>query len=140
VSRYAVDACFLIKCFITEEYTDEVTMFAEHDHELIVPDLFFPEVTNVLRKKVRRSELDADEARFALAQLLLLDLEVLSTSPLMEFALELSLRFNCSVYDATYFAVAAQASCPLITADKRFYNALRDSELGMHILWIEDVV
>ena len=141
MSRYAVDACFLIKSFVAEQYSDEVRAFVGqgYSHEFVIPDLFFPEVTNVLWKKVRRQELDAEQATYVLSQLLLLELEVLPTRPLMEFALELSLRFGCSVYDATYFAAAAQASCQLITADRRFFNALADSELAMHILWIGDM-
>jgi len=64
---------------------------------------------------------------------------VLDASPLISYAFELSLEFQCTVYDGLYLAVAIDENCPLITADRKFYRRLSKTALGEHLRWIEDL-
>jgi predicted nucleic acid-binding protein len=139
MNRFAVDASFFLKCLVQEEHSDTAITFLSQGHELIVPDLFFTEITNVLWKKVQRHQMEADDVQYALELLLQLDFVVLPSKPLVALALEISLHHGCSAYDATYLSAAIESSCPLVTADGRFYNKLKNTAYAFHLLWVEDV-
>ena len=64
MSCYVTDASFLIKCIVPEEHSSTVIAFALKGHELIVPDLFYPETANILWKKARCGEMQKDENTF----------------------------------------------------------------------------
>ena len=42
-------------------------------------------------------------------------------------------------YDSLYLALAMSAGCLLVTADLRFFNALRDTPWGRYCLWVENL-
>lgn len=138
MSRFIVDACVAVKWMVAEEHSVAALRFAQSDAELLVPDLFFPEVGNVLWKKVVRGQLDAEDARLALAALLALEsIESHAMRPLAQSAIELSLQLGCSVYDGVYLALAVREDCPLVTADRKFFNTLQNTPLAGRLLWIE---
>ena len=89
------------------------------DDELLVPDLLFPEVANVLWKKQVRDEMDAGAAGAASRWLLQLPLQVHGCDSFMTQATALSTRLRHPAYDCFYLALAWQARCPLVTADRR---------------------
>jgi predicted nucleic acid-binding protein len=45
-----------------------------------------------------------------------------------------------TVYDSLYLALAAHRDLVLITADRKFYDTVRSSQLAARIVWIEDAV
>ena len=49
-------------------------------------------------------------------------------------AVDVALRYHCSIYDAVFLTLAEALEAPLITADARFYNSLRDRV--SNIVWI----
>ena len=119
-----VDASVGIKLFLPEEYSEEVQKLFEQRlvqpaSEICVPDLFFIECANVLWKKIRRAEYDAGRAASDLADLKELRLPSISTSELMERALQIACAHDISTYDACYVALAELRGVPLVTADDR---------------------
>jgi predicted nucleic acid-binding protein len=44
-----------------------------------------------------------------------------------------------SVYDCTYLAMAIQEDCRLVTADRRFYDALKNGPFASRLLWVGDL-
>lgn len=42
-------------------------------------------------------------------------------------------------YDCLYLALAVSISSPLVTADLRFFNALRDTRWASYCLWVQDI-
>ena len=42
-------------------------------------------------------------------------------------------------YDSLYLALAMSNACLMVTADLRFYDAVKDTLWGRHCLWVEDV-
>jgi len=138
VRTLVLDACIAIKWYVPEVLSNTALDLAVTEPHWIVPDLFYPEVGNVLWKKVNRREIDEDTARDIMASLLALGIEVRATKPLIDFAIGLACRFECTVYDGLYLALALEEECQLVTADRKFYDAMRRSALGEHLLWIED--
>jgi predicted nucleic acid-binding protein len=136
-----VDASVVIKWHVAEIHADAaLRLLGDDAPTLHVPDLMFPEVGNILWKKIRQGDLTAEQAREIAHLVAVAPLEVHSSAPLLEAALEIATRTGRSVYDSLYVALAVQLDCRLVTADERLYNALKDGPLGAHILWVEDVL
>ncbi len=128
---YVLDASVAAKWFLPatgETYVSEAASilqaFANGKLRLIVPDLFWPEISNVFWKAHRSgriSETAADEAIRALAGQ---QIATAPSKPLIGSAFEIAAAFNRPVYDAIYVALAIKSNSPLLTADERLANAL----------------
>ena len=42
-------------------------------------------------------------------------------------------------YDSLYLALAMSNGCVMVTADRRFFNAIKDTPWGRHCLWVESM-
>jgi len=135
-----VDANVIIKWHVEEIHSGAAKrLLDDNAPELHVPDLLYPEVANILWKKVRRGDLTADQGRTIARLIAIAPLEVHPSAPLMEAAYEIAIATERSAYDSLYVALAMQLDCRLVTADEKLYNPLKDGPLGAHICWIEDV-
>ncbi len=67
MTTYVVDASVAMKWFVPEELSQEALTYLKDEHELLTPDLHWPEFANITWKKVRRNELSAEEARHVLS-------------------------------------------------------------------------
>lgn len=92
--------------------------------DLIVPDLFWSELGNVLWKAARMGRFSAAAAQAALREIQSYGLRTIPTEPLGSQALAIACAANRSFYDSLYVALAEQSQAPLITADERLANAL----------------
>jgi predicted nucleic acid-binding protein len=91
---------------------------------LFVPDLFWPELGNVLWKAIGRGRIAASEAHGAINVVRDHSLGSLVSSDLLADALELAVAFNRTVYDSLYVVAAVASGSTLVTADERLVNAL----------------
>jgi predicted nucleic acid-binding protein len=91
---------------------------------LIVPELFWCEVGNILWMAVRKGQVSRGSAESALKALEALAIHTLPCLPLLGNAMAIALAYDRSVYDSTYVALAAESHVPLLTADERLVNAL----------------
>jgi predicted nucleic acid-binding protein len=139
MSVYVTDASVAVKWYVPEIHSDEALRLLEPGNELHVPDLMQAEVGNILWKKTRRGELTPSEARRVIRAILVVPLQVHATSSLLEGALDIALRADRTVYDALYVALAVALDVPLVTADRRLFQALARSTLRRHVTWVEDV-
>lgn len=134
-----VDANVGIKWVVPEIYSDSALRLRNTDYELLVPDFFFPEIGNILWKRVRRGEMTLDEAQNDLSAVSGLPLQISPSFPLMPMALSIAVRVQQAVYDCVYLALAVTNNCQMVTADERFCNALSSDPLFNYILWVEDL-
>lgn len=139
MSRYVLDASVAIKWFVPEVYSDVAQRLLAIDHNFLVPDFFFPEVGNVLWKRVRRGDDTSDNARQTLADLNTVPIEVYLSQPFMPLALNIALQTDRAVYDSLYLALAITQRCQMVTADEKLYNSLKTSSFASNLLWVGDV-
>ncbi len=115
------------------EAVDLFARYAAGSVAFAVPDQFWSEATNVLWKAAGRRRLTADETRKAFSELSAVQCTTVPTLPLLPQALDLALRYRCSVYDAVYVVTALQLNSVLVTADAALARGLA-AELPVKLL------
>jgi predicted nucleic acid-binding protein len=121
-----VDSSILLKWFRPNEpHADTANAilraYLDERLELTIPDLAAYEVANVMR--YRTPEVDAAQAAETLFNLRIPIYRL--NYPTIRRAIQASVQRDISVYDATFLAVAETLRLQLVTADKRFYQAIR---------------
>ena len=139
MTEFVVDANVAIKWVVPEIHSEAALRLRNTDHTLLVPDFFFPEIGNILWKRVRRGETTLENAQEDLGALMGLNLQINSSVPLMSQALEIAVRVQQAVYDCVYLMLAVTRACQMVTADERFFNALQNDPLATHLCWMEDL-
>ena len=134
-----VDASVAVKWFIPEAHSGDSLLLLEKDWSLLAPDLILSEFGNTVWKKLRRGEIKAIEARGILADFLKIPIFVYPSASLMEEAWSIAEKSLRSFYDSLYLALARIQGCPLVTADRKLYDALKNGPLRKNILWVENV-
>lgn len=131
MSRIVVDASVAAKWFLPgrgETLTDEAFRllqgYAKGEIRLVVPDLFWAELGNLLWKAVRQGRCTKTTAESALASLKDRKLPTVPTVALLDVAFAIALTFDRTVYDSLYVALAVHSKAELVTADERLANAL----------------
>lgn len=126
MSRFVVDASVAVKWVVEESGSAEALELLER-HPLSSPDLLIAECANILWKKVKRSELDQDEAIMAARLIQMSDVEILPTRALMERALQLAVEFDHAAYDCIYLSLALENDWSFVTADERLVRKLEQA-------------
>ena len=137
MTRLVMDASVAIKWYLPEPHADAALRFLSDEFELVVPDLFFAEIGNVVWKRWRRHDIDARAVVDLLIALQAVPLAVRETRLLLDQAVEFGMTYGITVYDALYLAAAAAENIQLVTADRRLQNAVGGALAG-RILWVED--
>jgi len=118
-----VDASVGVKWFSGKDEASLPQALSIRDNHLsgqlliVVPDLFYYEVTNAIVNKrfiPTGSVLEASTALFILGFL-----TVPINVGLLENTVKLSRQLNITIYDACYMALAIGNNCPLVTANPR---------------------
>jgi predicted nucleic acid-binding protein len=141
VPHFVVDASVAVKWHLEDEpnVPEALTVLDDYQNgqiNLLAPEQIRYEVPAAIRTAVLRSRKSPAEGREQVDAFLSLPLRTVRSSSLILRAYDLSLAFNCSLYDGLYVALAEVSRCPLIFADA----ALRAKLLSRFqwALWIED--
>lgn len=118
--KKVVDASVISKWFLIEEKRDEAIKLRE-DHIkkkviIIVPELIFLEILNTLKNKGGNNNYlkESNELLWNVSLFVIpLDKFILTK------AIEISLEYNLTVYDAIYAALSQIYGCQLITEDEK---------------------
>lgn len=95
--------------------------------DLIAPPFFTSEVDTAIRKRVYDGRLNHMDAQRAFTVLDRAPIKIVTHRNLRQRAREIAERFNQrTVYDATYVALAELRSCEFWTADKEFYDTVKE--------------
>ncbi|RIA45903.1 MULTISPECIES: type II toxin-antitoxin system VapC family toxin [Sphingomonadales] len=124
--RIVIDASIAVKWVVTEDGTDEAVSLLS-GHHLSAPDLLIAECANILWKKVRLTEMSADEAMVAMRIIQRANLELCPMRSLMEPAAKLAIDLDHPAYDCVYLALAMSQGWQFVTSDARFLEKVRQS-------------
>ena len=134
-----IDASVALKWLVEE--SDSEAALALQGRDLAAPALLRIEAANVLRTLVARQEATRGQAIELLTFLQEAPVTIVDPDDALETrALELALDLGHPIYDCVYLALAERMGRTLVTADKRFLRALRDSPHASRAVALEDVV
>jgi predicted nucleic acid-binding protein len=120
MSTYVLDTSVAVAWYLPEDFSPAAKRWRDrmldgHD-SLLVPSLHYWELGNVLRTYVRRGELEAALAAEIYA--LHLDAPLETTEPDRASVLDTALRYEATMYDAVYIALALERDTGLLTAER----------------------
>jgi predicted nucleic acid-binding protein len=129
-----VDASVILSAFFPDEDQAQAqALIREHVMgrvELAAPTLILYEVTNAVVQARRRERISDEQAGNVLISFEGLGIALRPVT--WQQILPLALRFYRSAYDAAYLALAEMTERPLITGDRRLYNAVHE-----HLDWVQ---
>jgi predicted nucleic acid-binding protein len=134
--KLVVDASVAAKWLLAEVLSTKALDLVQPGNELVVPDLFWAEVGNILWKKSRAGELANTEATKRFDDLALMGLRTVSNVVVARTAVSLALATGRTVYDSLYIALAMHEGCRFVTADERLVNGLTGTPYRVHALWL----
>ena len=134
-----IDASVVLRSFLPDEEGRDkaqalIRAFVQEEIELLAPSLLHYEVTNAVLQAVRRNRIELEKGREILTTVLELGIPTVEVP--WQRTLELAHTYDRSAYDGAYLALAEAQNSPLVTGDRRLYNAVKDHLPW--ILWIED--
>lgn len=137
--RLVVDASVVIASLLPDEpyraaALSVLTRFLSDTLELLTLPLLRYEVTNAVWRALKAGRVKLRDAEEALKEFEAFNIPEGEISSVE--ALRLAHTYNRSAYDSAYLALAQAEQIPLITADKRLYNALKGK--FNQLLWVKD--
>ncbi len=125
-----IDACVALK-FITAE-PGRAAALDRIDQEPLVtaPDWILVEIANALRRKSLNGEFQRGAATALFESVPSFFTSMQPTAPLVGKAMALSFDLDHWIYDCIYLACAVELDAPLLTADRKFWNAAMRAGYG----------
>ena len=138
MERVVIDASVAVKWVLDEPGSPQARALA--GARLEAPDLLLVECANILWKKVQLGDLRQAEAMARMDLLNQAPVTWASSPDLLGNALRLALHLRHPVYDCLYLALALELAIPLVTADRRFVQAVsRRPPLARLISLLDDL-
>lgn len=122
------DSSVIIKWFCEEEDTPKALALREKFHlgeaEIAIPDLSLYEVANALRHNKSITE---DDVKAAVGSLVKMGLDIIvPTMDVFELAISIAFRYNITLYDAYFVALAQSLRFTFITADEALHRKVKN--------------
>lgn len=129
VPSFVIDASIAIKWYLDDEDFVDVARSVLYDAtarriRLQAPGHFHFEVANALRVAVQTGRTDHELGRRSMTNLLNLPINISSDRNLIMNAYAFARRFDCTLYDAAYVALADATQWPLVHADRKLQASL----------------
>jgi predicted nucleic acid-binding protein len=137
--KFVVDASVAVKWYVPEIYELEASGLLGGDHTFHAPELILPEISNIIWKKGLRSELTSAESKKIIIAFSRQNIRLHSHRQIIKSAFSGAEKTGQTVYDWTYLALAISLGCKFITADRKFHEAIKVTQLSDNILWIGDL-
>ena len=137
MARLVPDASVAVKWIVTEEdsLAAETLLVG---HELHAPRLMVSEIANALWSKVRRGQILQSQTDRLIASATEQPVQWTDDGILVVNALSIAVEVNHPVYDCIYLALAYRIDATVVTADRRFVNALAGTEHAGRVVLLAD--
>lgn len=137
--RLVIDASIAVKWYVPEIYTEIARQLLNEGNKLLAPDLIWAELGNVLVSKFRVGELSAEDVADVFRAFSRVPIDLTSSQALRQTAFDAARETRRSFYDCLYLALAVESGSLLVTAGRRFYNAIKATSWAPHCAWIEEL-
>ena len=131
MKSFVLDASVAAKWFlpsVAEPHANEAKeLLSAYDRGQVgfsAPDVFWPELGNVLWKAVQRTRISVAHAEVAVSQAQSLTIRSLPSVQLLPVALKIAVAHKRAIYDSLYLAAALTIREDFVTADEKLVNAL----------------
>ena len=136
--RFVVDASVAVKWLVAEEDANVARELATSGHDLHAPRLMASEVANALWRKARTGEMERRAAGVLLVNLPDIPVRWNDDEIVGADAVRLALALDHPVYDCIYLALAHRIGATVVTADRRFANAVAPTQHGKAVMTLDD--
>jgi predicted nucleic acid-binding protein len=130
---FVIDANVGLKWFIEEPRSTAARKILEKGNAFIVPDIFIPEICNVVWKKVKNQEITGEQGQAIVTNVPTVLDHIVPSSEVAKRAFDLAVQFNHPVYDCLYLALAERESITLITDDAKLVTVGKKAKLGRFV-------
>lgn len=124
-----IDASVLASYLVRDEFFEDAREIL-YTADIIIPDLIVPEVANVIWKHVYLyHRINVDEALELInnMNILIKNLEVVSSIKVIGNALKIAVEIGITVYDAIYLALIIDKNEKLKTFDEKLKDKIKNS-------------
>lgn len=141
IKQIVIDASVALKWRLhDEEATEEADAlwcdFVEERLGLLIPTLFDYEVTNALKVAVVKKRISEEDALTTAVGYQQLSLKRYHFAETQQPAFQIACRYQRTVYDSAYIALAQSQRLWLYTGDRRLFNGV--GEVLPFVKWIGD--
>lgn len=98
--------------------------YVNREIEILIPDLFWAEIGNVLWRAARTGRCTAEQARIGLEKVTAQKFATVSSRSLLHSAFEIASASGRAIYDCLYIALAEASRTEFLTADEKLANAM----------------
>jgi len=124
-----VDSGISLKWFIQEDDSDIAQLILdEYKNDnivLLAPNLIYAEFGNIIWKKQIFQNLDPLDTETAIQRFKAVDFILTSNTILFDDAYRIAVKYKRTFYDSLYLALSIREKCEFVTADEKFYNAVK---------------
>ena len=128
-----IDASVAIKWVVLEAGSEQALGLIKANQELIAPDWMLLEAAHGIWKAVGAGALTSETAIRANDAMPDFFANLVPTVDLMKAAVDLSYTLYQPTYDCLYLALAIRENAPLVTADRKFWNAAKRANMDQHL-------
>ena len=134
-----VDASVAVQWLFPESQTDAAKRVLKHAREILAPDLLWAEVGSAMLKKINRKQISHDEAAAVLKEFQNYPIQITESKTLADTALAVACDIGLSIYESLYLSLSYSRDCPLVTADRKFYDKVFCVYPQSETVWVEDL-
>jgi len=142
MNRYVIDVSIVLKWYLPDDQGIAQSLrllsnFVDGDLNLFAPDLIDYQFMNAMFVASRMGRIHVNDRDDAVRNFFDIEIHKTNFIKLYDTILVFASKHNMNCYDSAYLSLAELIHTPLVTGDKRLFEALKD-EISL-IKWIEDI-
>jgi predicted nucleic acid-binding protein len=137
--RFAVDTPVVLKWFIPETHSSQAARLLDGGNELIALDTILAEAAGIITAKIRLNEITADDGTRIVEAIQSAPMNIRRSDVLLEPALIIAAALDLPFREGMGLALAVQAQCRLVTANRTLYDSVQSTPFARHAKWVGDL-
>ena len=129
---FVLDSSVIVKWFCDEEGTDIALKFRDShskgDANIACPDLVLYEIANALRFNKKITE---DDVKNSVNSIIDIGIDIIvPTKTILESAVSLAFKYDTTLYDAYFIALAKELGYIFATSDDSFFKKIKELDFA----------